>query len=53
MLDSSRHTTQIRRWAERMPVEQREVVGLIYRHGWTQAEVAEHMRVSRRGVQRH
>jgi RNA polymerase sigma-70 factor (ECF subfamily) len=38
---------------ERLPVEQREVVGLIYYHGWTQAEVAEHLCVSKRTVQRH
>ena len=38
---------------ERLPVEQREVVGLIYYHGWTQAEVAEHLGVSKRTVQRH
>jgi RNA polymerase sigma-70 factor (ECF subfamily) len=36
-----------------LPVEQREVVGLIYYHGWTQAEVAEHLGVSKRTVQRH
>jgi RNA polymerase sigma-70 factor (ECF subfamily) len=38
---------------ERLPVAQREVVGLIYYHGWTQAEVAEHLVVSKRTVQRH
>jgi RNA polymerase sigma factor (sigma-70 family) len=38
---------------ERLPVEQHEVVGLIYYHGWTQAEVAEHLGVSKRTVQRH
>ncbi len=38
---------------ERLPVEQREVVGLIYYHGWTQAEVAEHLGMSKRSVQRH
>jgi len=38
---------------ERLPVEQREVVGLIYYHGWTQAEVAEHLGISKRTVQRH
>jgi RNA polymerase sigma factor (sigma-70 family) len=36
-----------------LPVEQREVVGLIYYHGWTQAEVAEQLGVSKRTVQRH
>jgi RNA polymerase sigma-70 factor (ECF subfamily) len=38
---------------ERLPVAQREVVGLIYYHGWTQAEVAEHLSLSKRTVQRH
>jgi RNA polymerase sigma-70 factor (ECF subfamily) len=38
---------------ERLPVEQREVVGLLYYHGWTQAEVAEHLCISKRTVQRH
>ena len=38
---------------ERLPAEQREVVGLIYYHGWTQAEVAEHLVLSKRTVQRH
>jgi RNA polymerase sigma-70 factor (ECF subfamily) len=38
---------------ERLPVAQREVVGLIFYHGWTQAEVAEHLSMSRRTVQRH
>jgi len=38
---------------DRLPVEQREVVGLIFYHGWTQAEVAEHLGMSKRSVQRH
>jgi RNA polymerase sigma-70 factor (ECF subfamily) len=38
---------------ERLPVEQREVVGLIYYHGWTQAAVAEHLGLSKRTIQRH
>jgi RNA polymerase sigma-70 factor (ECF subfamily) len=38
---------------ERLPVAEREVVGLIYYHGWTQTEVAEHLSVSKRTVQRH
>jgi RNA polymerase sigma-70 factor (ECF subfamily) len=37
----------------RLPAEQREVVGLSYYHGWTQAEVAEHLAVSKRTVPRH
>jgi RNA polymerase sigma-70 factor (ECF subfamily) len=38
---------------ERLPVERREVVSLIYYHGWTQAEVAKHLGMSKRTVQRH
>jgi len=38
---------------ERLPVEQREVVSLIYYHGWVQADVAEHLGISKRTVQRH
>jgi RNA polymerase sigma-70 factor (ECF subfamily) len=38
---------------ERLPAEQREVVGLIYYHGWAQAAVAEHLGMSKRTVQRH
>jgi RNA polymerase sigma-70 factor (ECF subfamily) len=39
---------------ERLPAEQREVVGLIYYHGWAQeVEVAEHLRISKSSVQRH
>jgi RNA polymerase sigma-70 factor (ECF subfamily) len=37
----------------RLPPEQRDVVSLIYYHGWTQAEVAEHLGVARRSVQRY
>lgn len=39
--------------AGRLPADEREVVGLIYYHGWTQAEVAEHLHISKRSVQRH
>jgi RNA polymerase sigma-70 factor (ECF subfamily) len=38
---------------EHLPVEQREVVGLIYYQGWTQAQAAEHLGMSKRTVQRH
>jgi RNA polymerase sigma-70 factor (ECF subfamily) len=37
----------------RLPTLQREVVGLVYYHGWTQAAVAEHLGISKRTVQRH
>jgi RNA polymerase sigma-70 factor (ECF subfamily) len=35
-----------------LPTEEREVVGLIFYHGWTQAEVADLFRVTVRTVQR-
>ena len=35
-----------------LPTEEREVVGLIFYHGWTQAEVAELFDVTERTVQR-
>jgi RNA polymerase sigma factor (sigma-70 family) len=38
---------------ERLPVLEREVVGLIYYHGWTQARVAELFHVNERTVRRH
>jgi RNA polymerase sigma-70 factor (ECF subfamily) len=38
---------------ERLPAEQCAVVGLIYYQGWTQAETAEHLGLSKRTVQRH
>jgi RNA polymerase sigma factor (sigma-70 family) len=37
---------------EKLPVEEREVVGLIYYHGWKPAEVAELFQVSTRTVKR-
>jgi RNA polymerase sigma factor (sigma-70 family) len=37
---------------EKLPVEEREVVGLIFYHGWTQAEVAELFQVCERTVRR-
>lgn len=37
---------------ERLPAEEREVIGLTYYHGWTQAEVADLFQVSVRTVQR-
>jgi RNA polymerase sigma factor (sigma-70 family) len=36
----------------RLPVEEREVVGLVFYHGYTQAEVAELLQVSGRTVKR-
>jgi RNA polymerase sigma factor (sigma-70 family) len=40
------------RHVERLPVEEREVVSLIYYHGWTQAEVADLFQVTERTVRR-
>jgi RNA polymerase sigma-70 factor (ECF subfamily) len=37
---------------EKLPVEEREVVGLIYYHGWTQNQVAELFQVTERTVRR-
>ncbi|MBX9625238.1 MAG: sigma-70 family RNA polymerase sigma factor [Gemmataceae bacterium] len=40
------------RAVEKLPVEEREAVGLTYYHGWTQAQVADLFGVSVRTVQR-
>ncbi len=46
----------LERWAafheavERLPVEEREVIGLAFYHGWTQARIAELLQVSERTV---
>jgi RNA polymerase sigma-70 factor (ECF subfamily) len=56
--DAAEDPDELEKWCafheavERLPVEEREVVGLIYYHGWTQAEAAEHLVVSKRSVQR-
>jgi RNA polymerase sigma-70 factor (ECF subfamily) len=57
--DTAEDPEELEKWCafheavERLPVEEREVVGLIYYNGWTQAEAAEHLCVSKRSVQRH
>jgi RNA polymerase sigma-70 factor (ECF subfamily) len=38
---------------EQLPAEEREVVGLIFYHGWTQAQIAELFGVNERTVRRH
>jgi DNA-directed RNA polymerase specialized sigma24 family protein len=49
---------EIDRWCafhqevEKLPAEEREVVSLIYYHGWTQAQVAELFQVCERTVRR-
>jgi RNA polymerase sigma factor (sigma-70 family) len=37
---------------ERLPAEEREVVGLVFYHGWTQSQVAELFQVSERTIAR-
>jgi RNA polymerase sigma-70 factor (ECF subfamily) len=37
---------------ERLPVEEREVVGLAFYHGWTQAQIAELFQVDERTIRR-
>lgn len=46
------HWTAFHEGVENLPVEEREVVGLIFYHGWTQPQVAELFQVSVRTVQR-
>jgi RNA polymerase sigma factor (sigma-70 family) len=53
-----REDSDLEQWCEfhqevaRLPERQREVVGLIYYHGWTQAQVAELFQVNARTVRR-
>jgi RNA polymerase sigma-70 factor (ECF subfamily) len=50
---------ELERWSrfheevEALPAEEREVVGLVFYHGWTQAQVAELFGVTVRTVQRY
>jgi RNA polymerase sigma-70 factor (ECF subfamily) len=37
---------------ERLPADEREVVGLMFYHGWTQAQIAELLQVNERTVRR-
>jgi RNA polymerase sigma-70 factor (ECF subfamily) len=49
---------ELERWGafheavEQLPAEEREVVGLVFYHGWTQAEIAELFQVDVRTIQR-
>jgi RNA polymerase sigma-70 factor (ECF subfamily) len=49
---------ELERWCafhrevERLPAEEREVVGLVFYHGWTRAQVAELFQVAERTVRR-
>ena len=44
--------TRFHEEVERLPVREREVVGLVFYHGWTQAQVAELFQVDVRTVRR-
>jgi RNA polymerase sigma-70 factor (ECF subfamily) len=56
--EKSPEGTELDRWCafhdqvEKLPAEEREVVGLIFYHGWTQAQVAELFDISDRTVRR-
>ncbi len=53
------HPADLERWSAfheevaRLPVEEREVVSLVFYHGWTQGEVAELVGTTERTVRRH
>jgi RNA polymerase sigma-70 factor (ECF subfamily) len=51
-LDELEKWTAFHEAVARLPVEEREVVGLIFYHGWTQPTVAELLHVSERTVRR-
>jgi RNA polymerase sigma factor (sigma-70 family) len=46
------HWTRFHEEVDRLPAEEREVVSLVFYHGWTQAQVAEQLGVTVRTVQR-
>jgi RNA polymerase sigma-70 factor (ECF subfamily) len=56
--DRSEDLEDLERWClfhqqvEQLPAEEREVVGLIFYHGWTQAQVAELFQINVRTVRR-
>jgi RNA polymerase sigma factor (sigma-70 family) len=58
LLDQTDNPDELDRWCrfheevERLPADEREVVGLIFYHGWTQVEVAEVCGVDVRTVRR-
>jgi RNA polymerase sigma-70 factor (ECF subfamily) len=57
--DPAGDSDDLDRWAafheavEKLPVEEREVIGLTFYHGWTQAQIAEALQVSDRTVRRY
>jgi RNA polymerase sigma-70 factor (ECF subfamily) len=56
--DAAEDSDDLERWeafhaaVERLPVDEREVVGLVFYHGWTRIQVAELFGVSERTVRR-
>jgi RNA polymerase sigma-70 factor (ECF subfamily) len=56
--DRSHDTDDLERWCVfheavvQLPAEEREVVGLVFYHGWTQAQIAELFQVDERTVRR-
>lgn len=58
VLDVSEDTTDLEKWCafheavRGLPAEEREVVGLIFYHGWDQAQVADLLQMSDRTVRR-
>ena len=58
LVDRSDEAQDLDRWTRfheevaRLPAEEREVVGLVFYHGWTQEETAELFGVTKRTVQR-
>jgi RNA polymerase sigma-70 factor (ECF subfamily) len=56
--DRAENPDEVDKWyrfhqaVERLPAEEREIVGLIFYHGWTQLQVAELFQVSERTVRR-
>jgi RNA polymerase sigma-70 factor (ECF subfamily) len=56
--DRTDDTADLHRWSafheavEQLPAEEREVVGLVFYHGWTQAEIGELFSIDERTVRR-
>jgi RNA polymerase sigma-70 factor (ECF subfamily) len=57
--DPGGDSEDLERWAafhravDQLPVEEREVIGLTFYHGWTQSQIAELLQVSDRTVRRY
>jgi RNA polymerase sigma-70 factor (ECF subfamily) len=58
-LDQADEPVELEKWVafheqvSQLPVEEREVVGLVFYHGWTHAQVAELLAMSKRTARRH